>query len=94
MFTRAGSYRLALAVADPVSGAAVQIPSHSALDRLVILPGAAIAERTRISDLPEHLTAGRLPCATHVPLLDTLATSLSTSSLATCVASDMQFAHV
>ena len=64
-FTRAGSYRLAVAVVDPVSSETVQIPPHSTLDRLIILPGAAVAERTLISDLPERLTAGKLPCSIH-----------------------------
>lgn len=60
MFTRAGSYCLAVAVVDPVSSETVQIPPHSALSRLVILPGAAVAAQTHISNLPEHLTAGKL----------------------------------
>ena len=60
MFTRVGSYCLAVAVVDPVSSETVQIPPHSALSRLVILPGAAVAAQTHISNLPEHLTAGKL----------------------------------
>ena len=60
MFTGAGSYCLAVAVVDPVSSETVQIPPHSALGRLVILPGAAVAEQTQISNLPDHLTAGKL----------------------------------
>ena len=59
IFTRAGSYCLAVAVVDPVSSETVQVPPHSASSRLVILPGAAVAEQTHISDLPEHLTAGK-----------------------------------
>ena len=65
MFTRAGSYCLAVAVVDPVSSETVQIPPHSASTCLVILPGAAVAERTLVSDLPERLTAGKLSHSTY-----------------------------
>lgn len=63
VFSKAGCYTLAVSVVDPVTAEAVQIPAHSASERLVILPGALAAERTQISDLPSFLTAGALRCA-------------------------------
>ena len=60
VFSKAGCYALSVAVTDPVTAEAVQIPPHSASERLVILPGALAAERTQISDVPSTLIAGVL----------------------------------
>ena len=62
VFSKAGSYALAVTVIDPVTSQAVHIPAHSASQQLIILPGPLAAERTQISDLPSILTAGVFAC--------------------------------
>ena len=58
VFTKAGVYEIAVSVTDPVTGEALQIPSHGASQRLRITPGPVDPARTQIVDLPHTLTAG------------------------------------
>lgn len=58
VFKSAGVYDIAVTVTDPVTGEALQIPSHGASQRLRITPGALDPARTQIADLPSVLTAG------------------------------------
>ncbi|CAL8470626.1 g10168 [Coccomyxa elongata] len=58
VFTKAGVYDIAVSVTDPVTGEALQIPSHGASQRLRITPGPVDPARTQIADLPSAITAG------------------------------------
>lgn len=51
-------YDIAVSVTDPVTGEALQIPSHGASQRLRITPGPVDPARTQVADLPSALTAG------------------------------------
>lgn len=83
VFTRAGVYEIAVFVTDPVTGEALQIPSHGSSQRLRITPGPLNPARTQIADLPSVLTAGdigRPPLPAHARLCFTSVLDVPCSS--------------